>query len=188
VDAGRGHRPHFRSLLHHQPPAADWGLSTMRASFRAHGAGIEISSKPGKAPASPPLPRHGTPCGRASGRHRPRVDSGHLSGTLLLAEDEPVIRGIARQMAERLGLRVLEAEDGEIAWRLFLEKQREIQVVILDLTMPRWVEPGLRADPQRVARAAPSCSAAATAGRPSRNPWGPMNPEPSSRSLHLCSV
>ena len=121
-----------------KPTGRGLGLSTMRGILRAHRAGIEISSKLGEGttitlhfPATEPVSPD--PLEETDHAYIPPP----LPGTLLLAEDEPAIRNLTRQMAERLGYQVLEAEDGEVAWEIFQERQREIQVVILDLTMPR---------------------------------------------------
>jgi two-component system cell cycle sensor histidine kinase/response regulator CckA len=57
-------------------------------------------------------------------------------GTILVADDEEGVRDIARQMLERQGFTVLTAEDGREAVRIFRETSQEIDVVLLDLTMP----------------------------------------------------
>jgi len=121
-----------------KPTGRGLGLSTIRGILRAHHAGIEISSRLGEGTTiALHFPATEIPAAELLEETDPGFGLATLSGTLLLAEDEPAIRTLARQMAERLGLRVIEAEDGEMAWRLFLEKQREINMVVLDLTMPK---------------------------------------------------
>lgn len=60
---------------------------------------------------------------------------------VLVAEDNPVNQKLARYMLENLGLEVLLAEDGKIAYEL-LEKeheaQRQVDLVLMDFQMPEW--------------------------------------------------
>jgi two-component system, cell cycle sensor histidine kinase and response regulator CckA len=57
-------------------------------------------------------------------------------GTVLVVDDEPPVRDLARQIIEHAGLTVLLATDGNEAVRRFDEHAREIRAVLLDLTMP----------------------------------------------------
>ncbi len=57
--------------------------------------------------------------------------------TILLVDDEAMIRDIGRFVLESAGFDVLEAEDGEAALDLFRGRWQEIDLVVLDLTMPR---------------------------------------------------
>jgi PAS domain S-box-containing protein len=56
--------------------------------------------------------------------------------TVLLVDDEEMIRDLARAVLEGNGYRVIEARDGEEALAVF-RARRDIDLVILDLTMPR---------------------------------------------------
>jgi len=57
--------------------------------------------------------------------------------TILLVDDEEMIRSLGRAVLESAGYLVLEAEDGEEAVELYRASPRPIDLVILDLTMPR---------------------------------------------------
>jgi PAS domain S-box-containing protein len=59
------------------------------------------------------------------------------SGTVLLVEDEDMVRDMAAAMLNRLGFKVLEAKDGVEAVEVFREHRNEIRCVLSDLTMPR---------------------------------------------------
>jgi two-component system, cell cycle sensor histidine kinase and response regulator CckA len=59
------------------------------------------------------------------------------SETILLAEDNPAIMDMASEVLKRYGYNVIAARDGEIALNLFMENSGKIDVVILDLMMPR---------------------------------------------------
>ena len=58
-------------------------------------------------------------------------------GTVLLVEDDASVRSMTKKMIRRLGYKVIEAQDGVEAVRLFQEHQNEIDCVLSDLTMPR---------------------------------------------------
>jgi CheY-like chemotaxis protein len=58
-------------------------------------------------------------------------------GTLLLVEDDEMMRKLAATMLTRLGFTVLAAKDGVEAVELFQHHQDEICCVLCDLTMPR---------------------------------------------------
>ena len=57
--------------------------------------------------------------------------------TILLAEDEDVLRGLARDVLEGLGYRILLAKDGAEAVETFVANCHQIDGVMLDVVMPR---------------------------------------------------
>lgn len=58
--------------------------------------------------------------------------------TILLVEDDSAIRNFARTVLQRLGHRVVEADDGETALSLFEESEKfEPDLVFTDMIMPR---------------------------------------------------
>lgn len=57
--------------------------------------------------------------------------------TILLADDEATLRRLGQTILSRLGYRVLLAEDGQRAVEIYRQKQNEIALVLLDMTMPR---------------------------------------------------
>src|SRR5262249_18376945 len=57
--------------------------------------------------------------------------------TILLADDEPMIRNLGRTILQSYGYRVLLAQDGVEALEVYQREQSAIDLVILDLTMPR---------------------------------------------------
>ncbi len=58
-------------------------------------------------------------------------------GTVLIIEDEAMIRNTAKIMLSRLGYTVIDAKDGVEALEIFQQRQNEVCCVISDLTMPR---------------------------------------------------
>ncbi len=65
--------------------------------------------------------------------------SGETAATILLVEDEPTIRGLTKEYLERSGFCVIPAVDGEEAIALWQKCDREIDLVLTDLVMPRRV-------------------------------------------------
>jgi two-component system cell cycle sensor histidine kinase/response regulator CckA len=58
------------------------------------------------------------------------------SETIMLVEDEEVVRGLARQILEQAGYQVLVAQQGEEAIRLCNEHAQEIHLLLTDVVMP----------------------------------------------------
>ncbi len=56
--------------------------------------------------------------------------------TILLVDDEELVMGVAQQMLEKLGYRVIPAGNGGEALRIFEEERGSIDMVILDMIMP----------------------------------------------------
>ena len=64
------------------------------------------------------------------------VSSAEVSETLLLVDDEQIVRSVAEALLSKLGYDILVAGDGEEALRIYEERGDEIDLVMLDLTMP----------------------------------------------------
>ncbi|HJW73430.1 MAG TPA: transporter substrate-binding domain-containing protein [Geothrix sp.] len=113
------------------------GLSAMLGILRAHHAGIGIRS----------IPEAGTefriyfPEGSQDTEDdAPLVRPETMvpgSGTILLVEDEPEVRLSAGTMLRQAGFQVFEAVDGMEACEIYRKEHARIQVVLMDLTMPR---------------------------------------------------
>jgi len=56
---------------------------------------------------------------------------------ILVVDDEPAVRGVILIVMQKLGYEVLAAADGEEAVQIFGQRCFEIDLVILDLTMPK---------------------------------------------------
>ena len=60
------------------------------------------------------------------------------SETVLVVDDEPMVRALARRALEFYGYAVLEAEDGEVALQVVAaDVERKIALVLADVVMPR---------------------------------------------------
>src|SRR3954467_12970438 len=76
--------------------------------------------------------------GSVAARPRPDGQSAPAPAScLLLAEDDEGSRTALARSLERYGYRVLEAADGEAALRLFAAARGDVDLVVLDIGLPR---------------------------------------------------
>ena len=105
--------------------------------MRGHKGGIRVTSKPGQGTTFQVLfPAIETPAPISAGESIP-AKPWHGTGTVLVVDDEEIVRSLAKKMVEIAGFSVLTANDGEEAVRMYREHQDEIACVLLDLTMPK---------------------------------------------------
>ena len=64
----------------------------------------------------------------------PEIDGG---GTVLLVDDEPMLRKLGQSALTSLGFAVLLAKDGVEALDVFRQHKDEVRCVVCDVTMPR---------------------------------------------------
>ncbi len=130
------------------------GLAAVRGIVEAHEGEIVVRSGVGRGttvsvafPVASGMPKE------SEGR-----DALPLCGTglVLVADDEDDVRAVERAMLESFGYKVIEARDGREAVDRFRERRAEINLVLIDLMMPRMtgeeafaeirrIEPGARA-------------------------------------------
>jgi DNA-binding NtrC family response regulator len=105
--------------------------------IKQHQGWIECSSQMGEGTCFDIyLPRYS---GAAEGSPATALPAAPRPGseTVLLVDDEAMIRNLGRMILQRYGYRVLLAEDGVDALNVYRSKHDEINLVVLDLTMPR---------------------------------------------------
>jgi two-component system, cell cycle sensor histidine kinase and response regulator CckA len=131
---GRIFEPFFSTKAHGK--GTGLGLSTVFGIVQQSGGGVWVYSEPG----------HGT----TFKVYLPRVDaeldtpeqalvSAQLDGTetILLVEDEPAVREVARRILERHGYQVLVAESPDAALLLAEARRDVIHLLVTDVVMPR---------------------------------------------------
>ena len=100
-------------------------------------SGAALSARvPAARPTGAARPASGAAVG-AMGASAARGSTLVGSETVLLVEDQALLRRATRRMLEARGYRVLEAADGEDGMAVFHQSEREIQAVIADLVMPK---------------------------------------------------
>ncbi len=114
------------------------GLSAVLGIVRAHGGALRVYSEIGKGTTFkvlfPAVFADSEPENDQSGKE----DSNWRGkGTVMLVDDEETVRAISGKLLRHMGLEVLTAEDGRRAVGLYRERRNDIDLVLLDLTMPR---------------------------------------------------
>ena len=113
------------------------GLAAVLGIVRAHKGALKVYSEPGKGTTFkilfPALPEgeDGVPCPESSSLAEWRGE-----GTILLVDDEESLLALGARMLEHLGFTVLTASNGMQAVQCFRDRGKEIDLVLMDLTMP----------------------------------------------------
>jgi len=113
------------------------GLSSLLGVVKAHHGGVEVESEIGRGAtfrlflpfaevaAKPPAPREPTPS-----ETRPKKQ-------VLLVEDDASVRGVVAHMLKHLGYAAIQAGNGQEALDALEQHQGHIDVVLMDVKMPR---------------------------------------------------
>ena len=112
------------------------GLSAVQGIVRGAGGAIRVTSAPGEGSTFEVwLPCSNGPARLDEERSLPPAPS-MGTATVLLVDDEEALRFAVASALKREGFAVLEAANGLDAVQLFASRHREIDVVVLDVTMP----------------------------------------------------
>jgi two-component system cell cycle sensor histidine kinase/response regulator CckA len=112
------------------------GLATAHAIVRDHGGHIGVETEPGQGTTFEVL----LPAAREVPLVGPRLTDEAfipLRGTVLLADDEELVRAATGRVLRHAGLEVLTAHDGQDALDVYSANADRIDVVLLDLDMPQ---------------------------------------------------
>jgi PAS domain S-box-containing protein len=135
ADMGRIYEPFFTTKGVGQ--GSGLGLSTVYGIVKQTGGYIVASSQIGEGTAfTLYLPRTQAPSPLPPEQSPARQEQGG-GATVLVAEDESVLRTLAAIVLRRSGFNVLVAEDGIEAFAVAQEQGFEIDVLVTDLVMPR---------------------------------------------------
>lgn len=111
------------------------GLSMAYNIIKAHGGYIHVYSEPGEGsvfntylPVPDSMPEETV--------EAVKNDITRGSGLVLVVDDEPVNRDVARMMLEDCGYTVVTVPDGPEALKYYNENMREIKALVIDIVMP----------------------------------------------------
>jgi PAS domain S-box-containing protein len=143
-DNGRGMTPDIRERIFEpffttkKPGQGQgMGLSVVFGIVKGHKGWITVGSCPGEGTAFHIyLPAARTLAPPAAPAPLPALAP--TSGErILVVDDEPLVRDLAKTVLERMGFRVVSAEDGEEALTVYRREGDKIDLILLDYIMPR---------------------------------------------------
>jgi len=110
------------------------GLASVYGIIKAHGGYIDVESKE----------KHGTtfrvylPVAKRKIKKVIKTSDEFIkgTGTVLLVDDEEIIRDVFKDMLETIGYKVFSAKDGKEAIEIYRKNQNNIDIVLLDMIMP----------------------------------------------------
>ena len=112
------------------------GLAVVLGVVRGHGGAIRVDTSPGHGTEMTLLFPVSTRTVEAAVSEAARPDGIGGTGTILIVDDEPAVREVARRILEGAGYHVLLAEDGPTALDICRRYGDDIAVVLLDMMMP----------------------------------------------------
>jgi PAS domain S-box-containing protein len=112
------------------------GLSTVMGIVRNHGGVVSVESEPG---CGTTFRIHLPACMFRTGAETTLAGlpvAGGQQEWILVVDDEELIRESVRELLQQQGYRVLTADSGEAAVRIFIEHSDSVQLVVTDVMMP----------------------------------------------------
>lgn len=113
------------------------GLAAVLGIMRGHNGTIDVKSAPGEGTTFRAVFPVGGPAFDSEPPDPDEMDGWRGKGTILVVDDEEIVRNLSRDVLEHAGFDVLTASDGQEAIETYQNHGQDILVVVLDLTMPK---------------------------------------------------
>jgi CheY-like chemotaxis protein len=110
------------------------GLASVYGALKQHRGGISVSSEPGRGSTF----RIHLPLAEADAAPAPAAPpAAPRRAHVMIVEDEPLVRDLAAEAARALGHQVTLCRDGEEAVEVYGRTWSQIDLVVLDVVMPK---------------------------------------------------
>jgi two-component system cell cycle sensor histidine kinase/response regulator CckA len=120
------------------------GLATVYGVVKQSGGHISVESEPGEGTQFRIyLPRVDEPLAEPTDGVAPAPAAEEASETILLVEDEEIVRQLVRDTLRASGYEVVEASDGAEALQICERREDPIDIVVTDVVMPNMTGPEL---------------------------------------------
>lgn len=112
------------------------GLASVYGTVKAHSGSIQLESTLGKGSSFTVLLPVSEIATEESSKSILQCPEKDVKGTVLLVDDEDIVRTIGSNLLKELGLNVITAENGRQAIEIIKEQKEEISLILLDMIMP----------------------------------------------------
>ena len=112
------------------------GLAAVQGIVRGHNGGLGVYSEPGTGTTFKLLFPASDKAESAPSQGEQFSDISAPDTTILVIDDDDMVRESVHDILSTSGYSVLEATDGRTGIELFIEQQARINLILLDLTMP----------------------------------------------------
>jgi CheY-like chemotaxis protein len=113
------------------------GLAAVLGIIKGHNGGLTVTSEPGKGTTFKiflPVSTVSEP----DEVDEPKTTQVEDTGLILVIDDEPYVRMAVSDILTMVNFEVLLASGGQQGFSIYKERQNEIALVLLDLSMPGW--------------------------------------------------
>jgi two-component system, cell cycle sensor histidine kinase and response regulator CckA len=112
------------------------GMAAVLGIIRGHHGAIQVASAPEQGTTIRVLFPPSVQVPRSFAKESPAIDSWRGKGTVLVVDDEEMVLNVAKAILASVGFEVETAGDGRQAIEMYRQRPREIDLVLMDMTMP----------------------------------------------------